>query len=92
MSSQYYEYWFPECVRCGCGNVGKVVCLDEACHARNKGKIIDNEMGDGELIESNGHYYKCCVWCRSQMNADPCAWESKAICSTCWNKQEGIGA
>ena len=27
MSHQGYEGWFPECLVCGCGNVGAIVCL-----------------------------------------------------------------
>ena len=36
MSHQGYEGWFPECINCGFGNVGAVVCLDPTCHEANE--------------------------------------------------------
>jgi len=32
MSHQGMEGWYPECEECGCGNLGKVVCID--CHKK----------------------------------------------------------
>ncbi len=83
MSHQAYEGWFPECLVCGCGNVGPIVCLDPACHQRNGLRKV--EAIDQRLVTHDGHSWKLCQLCERRFLSDPAAWGSFALCVGCWN-------
>jgi hypothetical protein len=59
MSHQGYEGWFPECIVCHCPNVGRIVCLEPACHEAHGLKavvptqklIAGNPQPDERLIQ-----------------------------------------
>ncbi len=84
MSHQGYEGWFPECLVCGLGNVGPIVCLDPICHEHHGLRtIVANEE---RLVAHDGHHWKRCQLCERRCLSDPAAWGSFALCVGCWNK------
>ncbi len=83
MSHQGYEGWFPECLVCGCGNVGPIVCLDPTCHEHNGLRILDTD--DERLVTHDGHYWKLCQLCERRLLSDRGAWGSFGLCVGCWN-------
>ena len=94
MSHQGSEGWFPECIVCGCGNVGPVVCLQPACHEKNglvpieleKTFYIAGDLSvDEKLIEEDKHFWKCCQICDNRLISDPASFGSYAICIDCFN-------
>jgi hypothetical protein len=84
MSHQGYEGWFPECLVCGYGNVGPIVCLDPTCHERYGLHTV--VATDERLVRYDGHYWKLCQLCERRCLSDPAAWGSFALCVECWNK------
>jgi hypothetical protein len=84
MSHQGFEGWFPECLVCGCGNVGPVVCLDPACHEQHGLRTV--EATDERLATHDGHFWKLCQLCERRYLSDPGAWGSFALCLGCWNE------
>jgi hypothetical protein len=84
MSHQGYEGWFPECLVCGCGNVGPIVCLDPACHEEHGLRIV--AATDERLVAQDGHSWKLCQLCERRFISDAGAWGSFALCVACWNK------
>jgi hypothetical protein len=84
MSHQAYEGWFPECISCGMGNVGAVVCLDPTCHEVNEYKLIELNRNQ-KLILENEHWWKCCQLCDRRIHADDGAWGTYAMCVECYN-------
>ena len=84
MSHQGFEGWFPECLVCGCGNVGPVVCLDPTCHEHHGLRSII--ATDEHSVTRDGHHWKLCQLCERQCLSDPGAWGSFALCIECWNK------
>jgi hypothetical protein len=87
MSPQGCEGWFPECLACGMGNVGPVVCLDPTCYEQYEaedGETLDEDT-DERLIAQDGHWWKCCQLCDRRIHADPGAWGSFALCVGCFN-------
>jgi len=84
MSGQWQRGWFPECLVCGMGNVGPVICLDPTCHEAHQGDII--EGGDEHLVTRDGHSWKLCNWCAGPILADAGAWGTYALCVDCWNR------
>jgi len=77
------EFWFPECILCGSGNLGGVVCLSPACHEKHGLHVVTGE----KIIKlhEDGHAWRGCQFCESRMLADAGAWGSLAICTECWN-------
>src|SRR5437660_9460439 len=84
MSHQGCDGWFPECLVCGLGNVGPIVCLDPTCHERHELRVVDS--ADEGLVTQDGHSWKCCHLCDRPFISDPGAWGSFALCLKCWNK------
>ena len=91
MSHQGYEGRFPECINCGSGNVGAVVCLDPTCHETNEFKPIDFKPIDEKLIVENEHWWKCCQLCDRRIHADGGAWGTYALCVKCYNDYANSG-
>lgn len=94
MSHQGYEGWFPECINCGFGNVGAIVCLDPTCHEVNEYKPIKLKSSvyihgdlsiDEKLIFEDEHWWKCCQLCDRRIHADAGAWGTYAMCVECYN-------
>jgi hypothetical protein len=87
MSHQGYQGWFPECLVCGCGNVGPVVCLDPTCHEHYGLRTVDaTDASDERLVTHDGHFWKLCQLCERRLLSDPGAWGSFGLCVECWNK------
>jgi hypothetical protein len=84
MKSQRHEGWFPECLVCGRGDVGAIVCLDPACHEAHLGEIVGARRQ--RLIQRDGHWWKLCRFCSRPVLSDPGAWGSYALCTDCWNR------
>jgi len=84
MSHQGYEGWFPECLVCGCRNVGPIVCLDPTCHERHGLATIT--ATDERFVSHDGHHWKLCQLCERRFLSDAGAWGSYALCVQCWNK------
>ena len=94
MSHQGLPGWFPECVVCGDGNVGPVVCLDPTCH-ETRGRVpirleptkyVHGDLVvDEKLVEEGGHVWKCCQVCDRRIHADGGAFGVYAICVSCFN-------
>ena len=100
MSHQGYEGWFPECIVCGMGNVGAVVCLDPTCHEAQginpielkPTKYVDGNLTvDIKLVEEDKHWWKCCQLCDRRIHADGGAFGSYAICVECFNSYVNRG-
>jgi hypothetical protein len=91
MSHQGYEGWFPECISCGAGNVGAVVCLDPTCHEVNKLKLIESKANDEKLIFENEHWWKCCQLCDCRIHADGGAFGTYAMCIDCYKEYVNRG-
>jgi hypothetical protein len=100
MSHQGYEGWFPECIVCGMGSVGAVVCLDPTCHEANGLKPVElkhskytegNLVTDEKLIKEDEHWWKCCQLCDRRIHADAGAFGSYAICVECFNEYVNRG-
>jgi hypothetical protein len=89
MSHQGFEGWFPECLVCGCGNVGPILCLDPTCHERHGLTTIDAK--DERLVSHDGHHWKLCQFCDRGFLSDPGAWGSFGLCIECWNKFAAAG-
>ncbi|MDQ4121891.1 MAG: hypothetical protein M3209_10650 [Acidobacteriota bacterium] len=94
MSHQGNEGWFPECISCGAGNVGAVVCLDPTCPEVYGMKPVELKPSiyihgdlvvDEKLIFENEHWWKCCQICDRRIHADAGAWGSYAMCVGCFN-------
>jgi hypothetical protein len=90
MSHQGYEGWFPECLVCGYGNVGPIVCLDPTCHERHG--LVAITAIDERLVSHDGHTWKLCQLCERRFLSDAGAWGSFALCVSCWNKFATAGA
>jgi hypothetical protein len=95
MSHQWDEGWFPECIVCGLGNLGPVVCLNPLCHEAYGFRPIELKPTvyihgdlsiDEKLIKEDGHWWKCCKLCDKRIYADPGAFGSYAICIDCFNQ------
>jgi len=84
MSHQGYEGWFPECLICGMGNVGGVVCLSPMCHEESQGQVISDATE--RLIEKDSQFWKLCNLCDHASLASSASWGSYAICIDCWNQ------
>ncbi|GAB2678841.1 hypothetical protein GCM10009743_63900 [Kribbella swartbergensis] len=87
MSHQGYEGWFPECLVCGMGNLGGVVCLAPD-HGDVHGliPIVGERSGTSDLSrDENGHWWMQCLLCDSRVLSDPFSWGSRAYCVGCWN-------
>lgn len=94
MSHYGIEGWFPECILCGCGNVGAVVCLNRQCHEQyieGPREYTDEIFADDGLIEEDGHWWKCCRLCDTRIHADPFAFGSYALCVACWHQFAKLG-
>lgn len=94
LSHQFEVGWFPECIKCHCGNVGPVVCLSPLCREAQaaepvlleKGVYVHGDLSvDEKLLEADGHNWKCCQLCDLKMLADPGAFGSYALCVKCFN-------
>jgi hypothetical protein len=89
MSHQGYEGWFPECILCGAGNVGPVVCLNPVCHEQyieGPKEYTDEIFADDGLIKEDNHWWKCCRLCDRRIHADPVAFGSYALCASCFHQ------
>lgn len=86
MSHQGNNGWFPECLVCGMGNVGAVVCLDPTCHEIYEAQGFQPLADTGEkLIEEDGHWWQYCQLCDHRIRADGGAWGTYALCVGCFN-------
>jgi hypothetical protein len=87
MSHQGYEGWFPECLVCGMGNLGGIVCLTpnhEEVHGLTP--IVGERSGISHLAQDDaGHWWMQCLLCDHRVLSDPFAWGSCAYCAGCWN-------
>ncbi len=72
MSNQGIEGWFPECLICGMGNVGPIVCLDPTCHEHSEGKVIVEPSENLEMDSS--HWWKGCNLCDQRVRSDGGSW------------------
>jgi hypothetical protein len=89
VSHQGYEGWFPECLVCGGGNVGAVVCLNPTCHEAHEGQLIASATE--RLVQADSHWWKLCHWCDRPIRADGGAWGTYALCIECWNSHAAAG-
>lgn len=71
------------------GNLPAVVCLFSACHEEHG--LVLLEHGDVHRTEASGHFWKGCHFCRRDMLADPAAFESTALCDSCWDRYVEAG-
>jgi hypothetical protein len=86
MSHQGLEGWFPECFICGGGNLNGVICMTPLVDEEHGFQPIRGEMsGISELRHEDGHSWKRCLLCPTQMVSDPFSWGSYAYCIECWN-------
>lgn len=85
MSHQGLEGWFPECLICGCGNLGAIVCLDPTCHELSIGRVIP-PGADSPLRIRDSHHWKDCHFCLRCVRSDGGAFGTYALCSDCWNR------
>ena len=85
VSHQGYEGWFPECLNCGGGNVGPVVCLAPHQEDQHADRRSLDERSDPNLFQDGGHWFKKCQLCDLVMFSDPLAFGSFALCVSCWN-------
>src|SRR5262249_14251950 len=83
MSHQGCEGWFPECLVCGSGNLGPIVCLDPTCHEHAGLRTI--KATDQRLVLRGGHWWKLCQLCERPVLSDAGAWGTFALCVGCWN-------
>ena len=83
MSHQGHEGWFPECLVCGLGNVGAIVCLDPTCHEQHDGSAL--EPSDDKLRQIDGLWWVGCQLCDSNSISEPASWGTYAICTGCFN-------
>ena len=86
MSDQAYAGWFPECLVCGTGALGTVVCLDPACHEAHEAKgFLPIEEPLHRLVQVDGHYWRLCQLCDHRILSDGSSWGTYAICVDCFN-------
>ena len=83
MSHQGREGWFPECLVCGMGNIGAIVCLDPACHERHDGSSVV-PTGD-KLRQVDGFWWVGCQLCDRNFISEPASFGSYALCIDCFN-------
>jgi hypothetical protein len=85
MSHQGHEGWFPECLICGAGNLGGLVCLTPDVHALTP--IASGRARTAILVQDDDrHWWTQCLLCDHRMLSDPFAWGSVAYCVDCWNR------
>lgn len=86
MTNQSYEGWYPECLVCGMGNLGPIVCLDPHDHADavSARRILDGDGPEALIQDDDGHWWKRCRLCDRRVLSDPFA-ASIGLCAGCWN-------
>ena len=87
MSHQGHEGWFPECLVCGMGNLGGIVCVTPDVWDRHGTAPVVGDMSGNSILtkEADGHWWKRCLLCEAKVLADSAAWGSVAYCVGCWN-------
>lgn len=86
MSHQGYEGWFPECLICGMGNLGGIVCLTADGEVHGLTPIVAGRSGISDLVRDDAsHRWKQCLLRDHRVLSDPFAWGSRAYCIGCWD-------
>jgi hypothetical protein len=87
VSHQWSPGWFPECLVCGMGNLGGIVCVTPDFDQQHGLTPIIGEMAGTSALEhrEDGHWWMGCLLCDQVTLADAEAWGSVAYCTGCWN-------
>lgn len=86
MSHQGHQGWFPECLVCGMGNLGGIVCLSANQDVHGLTPIVGKRSGISGLTQDEaGHWWMQCLLCDRRVLSDALSWGSYAYCIGCWN-------